>query len=234
MHTILITGCNRGIGLEFVNQYAKAGCQVHATCRNPATASELTSLASAHPNVRVHRLDVTNQSNIGQLKSDIDGTELNGIIHNAGVYPSQGLQLASIDPERWLDAFRVNTIAPAMLTQALLPNLETAAQAGLPGQVAIISSKVGSIDDNQSGGSYPYRSSKTAANQVMKSLSIDLAPKGIRVVSLHPGWVQTDMGGPSALISAETSVSGMRQVLSNLTKEQSGQFFNYDGTTIAW
>ncbi|MFK7956828.1 MAG: SDR family oxidoreductase [Lysobacterales bacterium] len=230
MQTIAITGCNRGIGLEFVRQYAATGCQVHATCRDPGSAAELASLASAHANVQVHQLDVAEPDNIAQLAADFGGQALDGIIHNAGVYPAQSRQLDSLDTQSWLQAFQVNTIAPALLTRALLPNLA----AGTQKNVAVISSKVGSIDDNQSGGSYAYRSSKSAVNQVVKSLSIDLAPKGIQVVSLHPGWVQTAMGGPNALITVETSVKGMRNILANLTAQQSGQFFNYDGAPIAW
>ncbi|MEJ2122848.1 MAG: SDR family oxidoreductase, partial [Alphaproteobacteria bacterium] len=130
----------------------------------------------------------------------------------------------------WLKAIEVNTIAPLLMAQAFIDHVLRGNQK----IVATVSSKVGSIDDNTSGGGYAYRSSKSAVNQVMKSLSIDLKPKGIKTVSLHPGWVKTDMGGPNALIDTEESVAGMRNVISHLTPEQSGQFINYNGTPIPW
>ncbi len=230
MKTVLITGCNRGIGLEFVEQYAAAGWQVLATCRDPASAPELEALAHQYSAVEVQRLDVSDQANVQKLAEDLSNDDLDQLIHNAGFYPPQGGQLDTADPGPWLNAFAINTIAPLMITRALLPNL----LAGADKKVAILSSKVGSIEDNHSGGSYAYRSSKTAVNQVMKSLSIDLAGQDIKVVSLHPGWVKTAMGGPNALITVEQSVRGMRQVLADLGPAQSGQFFNYDGAPIPW
>jgi len=230
MNTVLITACNRGIGLEFADQYARGGWQVHATCRNPASATELNSLAERYPSIHIHQLDVVDREGIDALANELSSLALDLLIHNAGVYPSAGRRLDSVESTAWLDAFRVNTIAPALITRALLPQLDL----GRLKTVAILSSKVGSIEDNGSGGSYAYRSSKTAVNQVMKSLSIDLAPQGYKVVSLHPGWVQTEMGGPNALIGTAESVSGMRRVLEQLTHQQTGKFFNFDGSAIPW
>jgi NAD(P)-dependent dehydrogenase (short-subunit alcohol dehydrogenase family) len=121
-------------------------------------------------------------------------------------------------------------MAPLKIVEAFVSNLER----GHGKLVATVSSKMGSLEDNTSGGCYLYRSSKSAVNMVMKSLSLDLAARGIRAVTLHPGWVQTDMGGPNAWISAEESVSGMRRVLDNATSKQSGRFISYDGSEVPW
>ena len=136
----------------------------------------------------------------------------------------------SVSSNNWLDVLKVNLIAPLLITQSIIKNIEKSSER----KIYFISSKVGSIEDNKSGGMYIYRSSKTALNQVVKSLSIDLKPLGISVISLHPGWVRTEMGGPNALISVEESVNGMVDVISNTSIINSGQFINYDGTKLPW
>ena len=150
------------------------------------------------------------------------------LINNAGVYGPRRSSLDELDLDAWRQVFETNTIAPLKLVQAFAPHV--AASQGK--QIAILSSKMGSISDNQGGATYIYRTSKTALNQVIKSLSIDLKPQGINVISLHPGWVQTDMGGPNGLITAEQSVAGLKEVMTSNPK--SGHFYNYDGTEIAW
>jgi NAD(P)-dependent dehydrogenase (short-subunit alcohol dehydrogenase family) len=135
-----------------------------------------------------------------------------------------------VDPEAWHRAFQVNTIAPLILTQKLLPQL----RAGKDQRLAYLSSKRGSIADNTSGASYVYRSTKSALNQVVKSLSEDLRQEGFIALALHPGWVRTDMGGPNGLIDTQTSASGLLSVIEEATAEQSGMFLSYDGSTIKW
>ena len=231
MLTLLITGANRGLGLEFARQYAAAGWRVLACCRTPENADKLQALADAtQGRVTLHALDVADLSAIDDLAQQLRGTPIDLIINNAGIYPDRNSGFGNIDYDAWMMALLVNTMAPMKIIEAFIPNLE----AGQGKTVATVSSKMGSLDDNTSGGCYLYRSSKAAANMVMKSLSLDLAPKGIRAVILHPGWVQTDMGGPNALISAEQSVSGMRQVLERVTGSDSGRFISYDGREIAW
>ena len=141
-----------------------------------------------------------------------------------------GRAFGEVKGDAWLDLFNVNTVGPLLLTQKLFKNLLK----GQERQLIYVSSKVGSIEDNSGGGSYVYRSSKTALNQVVKSLSVDLKGQGFTVVAVHPGWVQTDMGGPNALIDVNISVSGLIKVISSLTESDSGKFFNYDGNIIPW
>jgi NAD(P)-dependent dehydrogenase (short-subunit alcohol dehydrogenase family) len=228
MHTILITGANRGIGLEFTKQYATDGWNVLACCREPQSASALQAYAKTHPNIQIFVLDVADFKQIETLAAKLTGVAIDVLINNAGVYPDGSAD--DVDGAAWSKAFKINSIAPYMMSQAFKSNVANSQLRKL----ATLSSKMGSIDDNTSGGSYIYRSSKTAVNMVMKSLSIDLAPMGIAVVTLHPGWVKTDMGGHNALIDTQTSVTGMRKVLENLNIKNTGKFIAYDGKEIAW
>ena len=230
MNTILITGCNRGIGLELVSQYASDGWRVYATCRAPDAAEKLHALAGQHSSISVHALNVANQDDIRALGNKLAGVRIDVLLNNAGIYASQGSRFGNVDKNTWLQAIEINTIAPLLMAQAFIDQV----QSGRRKVIATVSSKVGSISDNTSGGGYAYRSSKSAVNHVMKCLAIDLASRGIKTVTLHPGWVRTDMGGPNALIDTQTSVSGMKKVINDLTKDQSGLFFNYDGTPIPW
>lgn len=225
---VLITGANRGIGLEFVKQYAQDGWCVFACCRNPEKAAALQTLANTYSNIQVLPLDVADFAQINALAFQLKDEKIDVLINNAGVYPDSGM--GDINPDDWLNAFKVNAVAPLKMAEAFTSHI---AKSQLK-KIATLSSKMGSIDDNTSGGSYIYRSSKVAANMVMKSLSIDLKPLGISVVTLHPGWVLTEMGGPSALIDTQTSVSGLRRVIEQLTLNTTGQFITYDGKAINW
>jgi NAD(P)-dependent dehydrogenase (short-subunit alcohol dehydrogenase family) len=228
MPTVLITGANRRLGLEFTKQYAQAGWQVLACCRAPQQATALQSLASQHGNVQLYALDVGNFAQIDALAVQLKAHSIDVLINNAGVYPDSDFN--HIDYAAWADAFKINSMAPMKMAQSFLPQVS---QSQLK-KIVTLSSKMGSIDDNTSGGSYLYRSTKTAVNMVMKNLSIDLKKYGIASTILHPGWVQTDMGGPNGLINAEQSVQGLRQVIDQLTLENSGRFIAYDGKEIAW
>jgi NAD(P)-dependent dehydrogenase (short-subunit alcohol dehydrogenase family) len=228
--TILITGANRGIGLKLSEQFAEDGWQVLACCRNPADAGELQALGERGLAVEVHALDVTNYEQMAALADQLGNRPIDILLNNAGIYGSKGASFGEIDAQEWRQVLEVNTIAPLMLVQAFVEQV-AASQKKL---VAIIGSKVGSIADNSSGGSYIYRSSKTAVNQVVKCLSIDLADRDISVISLHPGWVQTEMGGPNAEISTDESVSGLKNILQTAGLAQSGHFIEYDGSSIPW
>ena len=228
MSTVLITGTNRGIGLEFAKQYAEAGWDVLACCRNPKSANNLNTLASQYTNIKILTLDVSDFKQVDYLARELKDTQIDVLINNAGVYPSGGLSDKEV--ETWLNGFKVNSIAPLKVAMAFRSLIEKSQLKKL----VTLSSKMGSIDDNTSGGSYMYRSTKTAINMIMKSLSIDLAPSGISVVTLHPGWVETGMGGPNALINTETSVRGLRQVIDDLSLSNTGKFIAYDGKEIPW
>jgi NAD(P)-dependent dehydrogenase (short-subunit alcohol dehydrogenase family) len=203
MPTVLITGANRGIGLEFACQYAGDGWRVIATCRDPAKAGELSALGG---DIEVHRLDVTDQARIQALAKSLKRSAVDLLLSSAGVYGPRPTQLGGVDYQSWMEVLHVNAMSPLKLCECFVDHV---ARSDLK-RIVAVSSKMGSIADNTSGGSYIYRSSKTALNVVMKSLSVDLASRRVIVAVLHPGWVRTDMGGPSALIEVKTSVTGMR------------------------
>jgi NAD(P)-dependent dehydrogenase (short-subunit alcohol dehydrogenase family) len=227
-YTALITGANRGIGLEFAKQYAEAGWNVLACCRDPQSAKALNTLAEIYHNLKIYPLDVANFTQIESLASHLSNSTIDLLINNAGIYPDSSF--GDVDTDDWLEAFKINSIAPLKMATAFLPHI---AKSQLK-KIATLSSKMGSLDDNTSGGSYIYRSSKTAVNMVMKSLSIDLKPQGIALITLHPGWVQTEMGGPNGLINAQTSVAGLRNVIDHLNLSNTGRFIAYDGKEIPW
>lgn len=232
MNTVLITGANRGIGLEFARQYAADGWQVVACCRQPQQAEALNRLADQYKDrFSIHRLDVRELAEIDQLSHKLQDLSIDILINNAGVYPhAQNGEFGRISYDDWMEAFRVNTFAPLKMVEALIEQI-ACSQLKI---VATITSKMGSIADNQRGGSYIYRSSKAAVNMVIKSLAIDLQPRGIIAVLLHPGWVQTDMGGRGALISTKQSVTGMKSILDRVTHSDTGKFIAYDGQHIPW
>lgn len=225
---VLITGANRGIGLEFARQYAEAGWKVIACCRDLKQAASLQALADTYPDIKTYALDVADFAAIEALAAALKDEKIDVLINNAGVYPHSDLNHA--DPEQWLHAFKVNSMSPFKMATAFTPHIA----ASRLKKLVTLSSKMGSLDDNTSGGSYIYRTSKVAANMVMKSLAIDLKPYGISVAALHPGWVQTEMGGPGALIDTRASVSGLRNVIEHLNLANSGQFITYDGKVINW
>ena len=227
-YQVLITGANRGIGLEFCKQYASDGWNVIACCRKPADASELSKLALQHNNLQIVSLDVSDFAQIDALALQLKDEKIDVLINSAGVY-ARG-KFGDIDYDEWAMSFKINSMALLKMAEAFVQHV---AKSQLK-KMAVLTSKMGSIDDNTSGESYIYRSSKTAVNMVMKNLSIDLKPYGISVVTLHPGWVQTDMGGPNGLISVQKSVTGLRRVIEDLSLETTGQFVDYEGKTINW
>lgn len=226
--TVLITGANRGIGLEFCKQYAIDGWNVIACGRNPSTASALSDLSAQHPNIKIMRLDVSDFAQIDALALQLKNEAIDVLINNAGVY-ARG-KFGEIDYDEWAESFKINSMALLKMAEAFV---QSVANSRLK-KIAVLTSKMGSIDDNTSGESYIYRSSKTAVNMVMKSLSIDLKPYGISVVTLHPGWVKTDMGGSNGLISPEVSVTGLRNIIDQLSMDTSGRFMDYAGKAINW
>lgn len=229
--SLVITGASRGIGLEFVRQYLDAGWRVHATCRQPDQCAPLLNLAASHRDLlNLHPLDVSDAHQISALATKLRDQPVDLLINNAGVLGPRLQGLGQIHPQAWLDTFAVNAIAPLLMVESLLDNL----LAGGLRLVANVTSKMGSIQDNDSGGFYIYRSSKVALNMVVKSASIDLAERGVRLVLLHPGWVKTSMGGPNAELEVADSVSRMRAILERVGPDDSGRFFDIDGSTIPW
>lgn len=227
MPTILITGANRGLGLEFTKQYAADGWRVHACCRYPDTAEALQGLA-ASDQVSVHRLDVTDPATIEALAAEIDGP-IDVLLNNAGTFRDRR-GFGNSDYDAWLETFKVNVLGPMRVAEAFVDHVARSERK----VIANVTSKMGSIADNTSGGCVSYRSTKAALNMATKSMSLDLAGRGICAVVLHPGWVQTDMGGMSAPLETQPSIAGMRKVIGGLGPGDSGRFFNYDGAEIPW
>ena len=227
MPTVMITGSNRGLGLECARQYADEGWRVIATCRNPGNAIKLASLKGE---LEIHALDMSDHGQILSLADSLREEAIDLLFNNAGIFDPSPSHLVDIDYKDWENFIRINVMSPLMICATFSDHV---AASNLK-KIAIMSSKMGSIEDNNSGGSYIYRSTKAALNAVMKSLSIDLAPRGISVAILHPGWVRTDMGGPNGLIDAPESVNGLLKVIKDLNLKNSGRFYSYDGSEIAW
>jgi NAD(P)-dependent dehydrogenase (short-subunit alcohol dehydrogenase family) len=232
MESVLITGSNRGLGLAWAEHFAEAGWRVYATCRHPEQAEVLQRLAESHRQLSVHRLDVTREEEIAALSAELTGAAIDLLLNNAGVYFEKYLEqhLERIDYARWLQTYNVNTLGPVRLSAAFAPQVARSGRR----LIIAISSHMGSIAEIGSPGDYPYRSSKAALNAAMKGLSLELAPRGIAVLLLHPGWVQTRMGGPGAPLSPAESVAAMRRVIDNFRRGDSGRFYRYDGTIIPW
>lgn len=232
MPTIMITGANRGIGLELVRQYAADGWNVLACCRSPENARELNQLAAAaEGKISVHLLDVTNEQQRKALAAQFKGKPIDILFNSAGVSGSWNMQgFGQCQTDEWLEVLHINVVTPMLMMQDFAANVALSERK----IIANMSSKMGSVTDNTSGGSYLYRSSKAALNMVNKSAAHDLARKGIAVVALHPGWVRTDMGGPNGELSVEESVTALKRNLANVTLADSGRLLDIDGSTIPW
>lgn len=235
MPSVLVTGASRGIGLEFTRQYAADGWNVIATCREPDHAEVLRTLEGK---VTVYRMDVTDGEQIAEVSRALGRTPLDLLVNSAGIFGSgsrstfaTGIEnIDMTDITAWEEAFRVNAIGPFRIACAFLRNLD----AGTGKTLVTLSSGYASLVGNTVGGLYAYRSSKVAANMVMRGLAADLAERGVITVLLDPGWVRTDMGGPRAPLSPEASVAAMRQTIAGFAPEDSGRFFRRDGSEGTW
>ncbi|HBT41669.1 MAG: SDR family oxidoreductase [Alphaproteobacteria bacterium] len=228
MPTVFITGANRGIGLEMARQYGADGWSVIATCRNPIAPGELATIQG---DIRVHGLDVADHRQVDRLAGEMAGTKIDLLINNAGVYGDRNYGYQDIDYMDWEQSFRINTMAPLKVAGAFLPLV--AANGG--GMIATVSSVLSSIaESSPNSASYAYRTSKAAVNMAMHVFAEEVRAQNVAVVLLHPGWVQTDMGGAAAAIDARTSVTGIRKVLADAGMAESGRLFAYDGREIPW
>ena len=228
---VLITGTSRGIGLEMVKYGIEHNWRIFACCRHPQQADSLFSLAKlANGRVSVHVADMYELATIQALSYELRNDAIDILINNAGIYGSDKNKFGHVDVQSWINTFQVNSIAPLKVAEALLEQVRMSDKK----IIACISSKMGSMADNGSGGSYIYRSSKAALNAVVKSMSIDLKQDGIKCVALHPGWVKTEMGGPNAEITTRECVTSLFNILLSLEDKDSGRFIDIDGTTIPW
>jgi NAD(P)-dependent dehydrogenase (short-subunit alcohol dehydrogenase family) len=223
--TVVITGANRGLGLEFARQYKAAGWKVIGTARTPEKAKDLEALG-----VRVMQLDVADAESVAALAKALEGEPVDLLINNAGMANRDGMDFETLDFDAVERVLAVNTIGPMRVTRALLPNL----RAGNGKQIVHITSGLGSIEENTGGGYYGYRESKAALNMFNRSLAWNTKDEGFTCVVMSPGWVRTDMGGPEANLSPEESITGMRKVIDGLTPDSTGTFQSWDGTIRAW
>ena len=220
MKHVVITGANRGIGLEFARQYQNQGWRVTGVCRQ--SSADLEQFSSRV----IEGIDVTDPGCIAELVARLDGETIDLLINNAGLLRDE--VLGSIDFASIMQQMEVNAYAPLRVVEALLPNLTAGSK------IANITSRMGSIADNDSGGRYGYRASKAAFNAFGRSLAVDLKPKGIAVAQLHPGYVKTRLVNFGGLITTEESVTGLVKLIENLNLENSGSFWHTNGEELPW
>ena len=228
--TIFITGANRGLGLEFTRQFLQAGDMVLASCRYPDKATALQALHREYTdNLKILALDMLDDQSLKELPTTIS-MPIDILLLNAGTSGERGVTVGNVDLTNIRTVFDTNSFAPVCLADTLLTNVHNSNEK----LIVAITSKMGSIEDNDSGRSYAYRGSKAALNAMMFALSIDVKPYGVKVLLLHPGWVRTDMGGESGLIDVQTSISGMRNIIAHADNYASGSFLDYQGKVIPW
>jgi NAD(P)-dependent dehydrogenase (short-subunit alcohol dehydrogenase family) len=232
--TVLITGTNRGLGLGLVRAYLEDGWKVIAV--NRSQSAELDELSSDH--LTIMYCDLTDDDELARVADSLGENPLDVLINNAGRMARSGFVASDqssqgfghFDRALWHDMFNINLFTPMRLAELLAGNLARAER----GRIVTISSMLGSMELNTFGGIYAYRASKAGVNAIMKSMSVDLADRGIIAIAQHPGWVRTDMGGPGADIEIETSVNGMKTVIDGLTPADSGKLLSYDGSVMPW
>ena len=230
MSSVLITGANRGLGLEFAGQYAAEGWRVFACCRHPGAASELGAIAAeSEGRVGVHELDVADRASIDTLAAALRGEAIDLLINNAAVFGGRDQRFGGLDWDEWASTLRTNVMGPTHMLEAFADHLAASDKKA----AVTVTSGMGSTADT-SGGHYVYRTSKAAVNMAMKSASKDLADRAIIVAVIHPGWVRTDMGGSGADLSPSQSVSGMRRVFDGLTAADNGRFLDHAGEEHHW
>ncbi len=227
MPTVLITGANRGLGLEFAKQYAADGWSVIATCRNPIGVGELAQIEG---DIAVYGLEILNPASLSRFASDLGDRPIDVLINNAGVYGPKPVKAADVTVADWTPVMQTNAMAPLLVSRTLLKNVE----AGDRKMIVNISSIMGSIENGSGPSEYIYRSSKAALNMVMACYAEEIAETGVAAVMFHPGWVQTDMGGPNASLAPTESITHLRASIEKLSFTDSGKFFNYDGTPLPW
>lgn len=249
MNSILVTGCNRGLGLGIIKSLLKRDSlpnHIFATCRNLQAADELKNLAANHKQLHLLEIDLKNFESYAELVKNVEETVkddgLNVLFNNAGVSPrSSFLGLKALKASELMDTYSVNCVAPLMLSKAFIPLLRKASKANKSAPLGIsraviinMSSILGSIESNVDGSLYHYRVTKSGLNAATKSISIDLKNDGIMAVAMHPGWVKTDMGGEKAPMSVEESCNSMINTIYNLDASKNGGFIQYDGKSLPW
>jgi short-subunit dehydrogenase len=231
MNTILITGTNRGIGLELTKIFAENNWDVIACCRNPKKADKLTALSKQYKNIMIHKLDVEDFNDIENLKETLKKTKIDILLNNAGIYGGQkGQFFGKIDYKSFKNTFKVNTLAPLKICETFIEQIKNSDKK----TVAIITSMMGSISLNKDGKEFIYRVTKCAANMVVKCLANELQNDEVTVLAIHPGWVKTDMGGKDAPVTPEESAKGIYNILTKADKSTTGKFLDFQGNELPW
>lgn len=229
MTTILITGANRGIGLALARHAAKRGHTVIGTARDPGKAADLKAV----PGVRVEKLDADSDASCKALAKALAGVPVDILINNAGVSPEGSKDFESFDPEAYLACLRTNSIGPLLVARALLPNVE-ASQRKLFVHISSIMGSISNAKEQKWQGNLAYHSSKSALNMAHALIANQLKGKGVASVAIHPGWVQTDMGGANAHLTPDESVTQILDTVEKLTIKDTGAFLNFDGKPLPW
>ncbi|TVQ48776.1 MAG: SDR family oxidoreductase [Gammaproteobacteria bacterium] len=235
MPTVLITGANRGLGLEFVSQYLAEGWEVIACVRQPSAA--LSGL-QAHGPLTIHQLDLVDPAALAELAASLGDRPLDVLLNNAGTmgrgsFAEEGLtpfRFGTSDAGEWAEVFHLNVFVPMKLAELLVDNVAASEWR----RIVTLTSMLGSMELNTLGGLYAYRASKAAVNAMMRSMAIDLGPKGIIAAPIHPGWVKTGLGGDNAPLEAPEAVAGVRSVIASLTPENAGRVLSYAGEAMPW
>lgn len=231
MPTVLITGANRGLGLEFTRQYLAERYAVIAACRNPGAAQALHELeGTARGALNVIEVDVADTASVKRAAAHVATPTVDILVNCAGIFGTGGNTIDSLDYDAWIAVLEVNVLGPARMCEAFLDKVARSDRR----LIVTITSGLGSLADNSTGGYIPYRTSKAAVNMLMRSAAIDLKPRGVTCVVVNPGWVKTDMGGPNAKLSPEESVGATRRLIAKISPQDSGRFFNYDGREYPW
>ncbi|HTW36811.1 MAG TPA: SDR family oxidoreductase [Rhizomicrobium sp.] len=227
---VLVTGASRGLGLEFVKQYAEEGATVFACCRDPGTSKPLRRISDeSGGKVSMHPLDVADAKSVAALAKSFGDEPLDLLINNAGTYGPKQQSANDMDFDAWAETFAVNAMAPLRIAQAFHRNLKK----GHGKKLITITSQMGSTAGH-TGDYFAYCSSKAAVNNVMHGLALAWKGDGITVTLIHPGWVKTDMGGKNAPLEPHESIAGMRRVIARLTSGDSGKFLDYRGHELPW
>ncbi|NQV54920.1 MAG: SDR family oxidoreductase [Rhodospirillales bacterium] len=240
MPTVLVTGANRGIGLEFVRQYLDAGWDAVATCRNPDSAGALEALKqSAGDRLSIQKMDVDNAGEVRAVADALAGAPIDMLINNAGIIDNYGQGVAeggddpdlkNTDADEWLEILKTNVVGPGRVTGEFADNVAASEKK----MVVMMTSGLGSIANTEQGGRYAYRTSKAALNMLTRNAGAWLGERGVSVIAMAPGWTRTDLGGESAPTSVEDSVAGMRGILDRLTFADTGTYWNFDGRQFPW
>jgi len=236
MLTVLITGANKGLGLGFAKRYATDGWRVHAACRRPAEATELNALAQSH-DVHVHPLDVTDAASVANLAETLKDEPIDLLLNNAGYQGGHPQKFGHTDYDDWETAFRTNVMGVMRVCEAFAAHVERSDKkliVNVSSRTSSIAGKTRADPDNYKGELHQYRSTKTALNMVTRCMAWELQPRAIAVVALGPGWVRTDLGGPTARLSVEEAIDKCVPTIATFTLEDTGTFRGHDGSVVPW